>query len=91
LLCLPAVVIPDHIKILAVDDAERFASVEDLDRSVGSVDFEIGAECSSLRSSACAHTSGCFWPTRGSAQKLAALRPVILVQIFSGTIWPQQE
>jgi hypothetical protein len=41
LLCLPAVVIPDHIKILAVGDAERFANVQDLDRSVASVDFEI--------------------------------------------------
>ena len=39
--CLPAVVIPDHIKILAVEDAERFAGVQDLDRSVASVDFEI--------------------------------------------------
>ena len=41
LLCLPAVVSPRHIKILAVEDAERFAGVQDLDTSVASVDFEI--------------------------------------------------
>jgi hypothetical protein len=41
LLCSPAVVSPHRIKILAVDDAERFAGVQDLDRSVASLDFEI--------------------------------------------------
>jgi hypothetical protein len=40
-LCLPAVVSPHHIKILAVDDAERFGGVQDLDRSVASLNFEI--------------------------------------------------
>jgi hypothetical protein len=41
LLCLPAVVSSHYIKTLTVEDAERFACVQDLDRSVANVDFEI--------------------------------------------------
>jgi hypothetical protein len=36
-----SVVSPRHIKILTVEDAERFVGVQDLDRSVANVDFEV--------------------------------------------------
>jgi hypothetical protein len=104
LLCLPAVVSPRHIKILAVEDAERFAGVQDLDTSVASVDFEIVPHAIAPLRFGVAIEDGINvvedlavkrraqqlevlsvrphqWHgrTRGSAQKLAALRPVSLV------------
>jgi hypothetical protein len=104
LLCLPAVVSPHYIKTLTVEDAERFACVQDLDRSVANVDFEIVPHAIALLRIGVAFEDGInlvedlavtrraqqlevlrvrphqrHGRTRGSAQKLTALRTASLV------------
>ena len=99
-----SVVSPRHIKILTVEDAERFVGVQDLDRSVANVDFEVVPHAIAPLRIGVAFDDGInvvedlavkrraqqlevlsvhphrrHGRTRGSAQKLAALRPVSLV------------